>query len=69
MKSYMYIIVVMNGCNMWPKTEYTPPLPPVNTRMYGRPTIKSKKDAKKKNFKTQIKRVKVQQLLMEPKGF
>ena len=28
---------------MWPETNYTPPLPPINRRMPGRPTTKRKK--------------------------
>ncbi|KAL7607868.1 hypothetical protein Lser_V15G11821 [Lactuca serriola] len=33
----------MNSNDMWPETNYTPPLPPICRRMPGRPAIKRKK--------------------------
>ncbi|CAI9290866.1 unnamed protein product [Lactuca saligna] len=32
-KAYNYKISPMNSSDMWPKTNYTPPLPPINRRM------------------------------------
>ncbi|CAI9299761.1 unnamed protein product [Lactuca saligna] len=42
-KAYNYKISPMNSSDMWPETNYTPPLPPINRRMPGRPTTKRKK--------------------------
>ncbi|CAI9279345.1 unnamed protein product [Lactuca saligna] len=42
-KAYNYIIAPMNSSDMWPETNYTPPFPPINRRMPGRPTTKRKK--------------------------
>ncbi|CAI9259250.1 unnamed protein product [Lactuca saligna] len=42
-KEYNYRISPMNSSDMWPETNYTPPLPPINRRMPGRPTTKRKK--------------------------
>ncbi|CAI9291389.1 unnamed protein product [Lactuca saligna] len=33
----------LNSSDMWPQTNYTPPLPPINRRMPGRLTTKRKK--------------------------
>ncbi|CAI9303910.1 unnamed protein product [Lactuca saligna] len=46
-KAYNYIITPMNSSDMWPETNYTPPLPPINRRMPGRPTTKRKKSTTK----------------------
>ncbi|CAI9288882.1 unnamed protein product [Lactuca saligna] len=35
----------MNGSNLWPATDYTPPLPPGRRAMPGRPLTKRKRDA------------------------
>ncbi|CAI9281057.1 unnamed protein product [Lactuca saligna] len=42
-KIYNYRIAPMNSSDMWPETNYTPPLPLINRRMPGRPTTKRKK--------------------------
>nr|KAJ0227452.1 hypothetical protein LSAT_V11C100049390 [Lactuca sativa] len=42
-KAYNYIIAPMNSSDMWPETNYTPPLPPISRRMPGRPATKRKK--------------------------
>nr|KAJ0214871.1 hypothetical protein LSAT_V11C300132940 [Lactuca sativa] len=42
-KAYNYRIAPMNSSDMWPETNYTPPLPPINRRMPGRPAAKRKK--------------------------
>ncbi|CAI9262730.1 unnamed protein product [Lactuca saligna] len=42
-KAYNYRIAPMNSSDMWLETNYTPPLPPINRRMPGRPTTKRKK--------------------------
>nr|KAJ0207050.1 hypothetical protein LSAT_V11C500241920 [Lactuca sativa] len=42
-KAYNYRIAPMNSNDMWPETNYTPPLPPINRRMPGRPATKRKK--------------------------
>nr|KAJ0207333.1 hypothetical protein LSAT_V11C500244800 [Lactuca sativa] len=41
-KAYNYRIVPMNSSDMWPQTNYTPPFPPINKRMPGRPATKMK---------------------------
>ncbi|CAI9270069.1 unnamed protein product [Lactuca saligna] len=46
-KAYTYRIAPMNSSDMWPETNYTPPLPPINRRMPGRPTTKMKKSTTK----------------------
>ncbi|CAH1432952.1 unnamed protein product [Lactuca virosa] len=33
----------MNGSDMWPPTDYIPPLPPLKRKMPGRPSIKRKR--------------------------
>ncbi|CAH1454399.1 unnamed protein product [Lactuca virosa] len=43
MKSYKYIIATLNGSDLWPHTEYIPPLPPINRRMADRPVTKRKR--------------------------
>ncbi|CAH1414959.1 unnamed protein product [Lactuca virosa] len=35
--TYKYLIQGMNGSNMWPPTDFIPPLPPMKRRMPGRP--------------------------------
>ncbi|KAL7602969.1 hypothetical protein Lser_V15G16880 [Lactuca serriola] len=42
-KAYNYRIAPMNSSDMWPETNYTPPLPPINRRIPGRPTTKRMK--------------------------
>ncbi|CAI9268328.1 unnamed protein product [Lactuca saligna] len=42
-KAYNYRIAPINSSDMWPETNYTPPLPPINRRMHGRPTTKRMK--------------------------
>ncbi|CAI9268545.1 unnamed protein product [Lactuca saligna] len=42
-KAYNYRISPMNSSDIWPETNYTPPLPLINRRMPGRPTTKRKK--------------------------
>ncbi|CAI9277869.1 unnamed protein product [Lactuca saligna] len=42
-KAYNYRIAPMNSSDMWPETNYTPPLPPINRWMPGRPATKRKK--------------------------
>ncbi|CAI9279568.1 unnamed protein product [Lactuca saligna] len=45
MKAYKFRLAPMNGSNLWPTTDYTPPLPPVRRAMSGRPATKRKRDA------------------------
>ena len=45
MKAYKFRLAPMNGSNLWPATDYTPPLPPVRRTMPGRPVTKRKRDA------------------------
>nr|KAJ0190548.1 hypothetical protein LSAT_V11C800417270 [Lactuca sativa] len=45
MKAYKFRLAPMNGNNLWPATDYTPPLPHVRRTMPGRPTTKRKRDA------------------------
>ncbi|CAH1435724.1 unnamed protein product [Lactuca virosa] len=45
MKEYKFRLAPMNGSNLWPATDYTPPLPPVRRTMPGRPATKRKRDA------------------------
>nr|KAJ0189577.1 hypothetical protein LSAT_V11C800415920 [Lactuca sativa] len=39
---YANNILLVNGRNLWPRTTYTKPLPPLSRRMPGRPTLKRK---------------------------
>lgn len=55
--SYKHPILGMNGSEMWPKTEFIPPLPPIRRRMPGRPTIRRKKDAFEISKKHTVSRV------------
>ncbi|CAI9265825.1 unnamed protein product [Lactuca saligna] len=43
MKAYKFRLAPMNGSNLWPATDYTPPLPPVRRAMPGRPATKRKR--------------------------
>ncbi|CAH1451778.1 unnamed protein product [Lactuca virosa] len=45
MKAYKFRLTPMNGSNLWPATDYTPPLPPVRRTIPGRPATKRKRDA------------------------
>nr|KAJ0198842.1 hypothetical protein LSAT_V11C600333870 [Lactuca sativa] len=45
MKAYKFRLAPMNGSNLWPATDYTPPLPPVRRTMHRRPATKRKRDA------------------------
>ncbi|XP_052627051.1 uncharacterized protein LOC128133592 [Lactuca sativa] len=45
MKAYKFRLAPMNESNLWPATDYTPPLPPVCRTMPGRPATKRKRDA------------------------
>ncbi|CAI9290557.1 unnamed protein product [Lactuca saligna] len=45
MKAYKFRLAPMNGSNLWPATDYIPPLPPLRRAMPGRPATKRKKDA------------------------
>ncbi|CAI9301587.1 unnamed protein product [Lactuca saligna] len=47
MKAYKFRLAPMNGSNLWPVTDYTPPLPPVRRTMPGIPATKRKMDATK----------------------
>ncbi|CAH1450165.1 unnamed protein product [Lactuca virosa] len=44
-KAYKFRLAPMNGSNLWPATDYTPPLPPVRRTIPGRPATKRKRDA------------------------
>ncbi|CAH1433783.1 unnamed protein product [Lactuca virosa] len=44
----------MNGMNMWPSTDFTPPLPPLKRRMPGRTTIKRIRDASERSGKQTV---------------
>nr|KAJ0213175.1 hypothetical protein LSAT_V11C400215600 [Lactuca sativa] len=62
MKTYKFRLAPMNGSNLWPATNYTPPLPPVRRTMPGRPATKRKRIAtenlsskRKKTTQTQNK--------------
>ncbi|KAJ9557112.1 LOW QUALITY PROTEIN: hypothetical protein OSB04_011726 [Centaurea solstitialis] len=50
-EAYSYPIKPLNGSLLWPKTDDIKPLPPKETRMPGRPTIKRKRDACEKEIK------------------
>ncbi|CAI9264970.1 unnamed protein product [Lactuca saligna] len=45
MKAYKFRLTPMNGSNLWPTSEYTPPLPPIRRTLSGRPATKRKKDS------------------------
>ncbi|XP_023768992.1 uncharacterized protein LOC111917549 [Lactuca sativa] len=57
MKSYKYRIVVMNGNDMWPQTNYIPPLPLISRRIPGRPVTKRKKGALEKLTSHKVSKV------------
>ena len=42
-QTYRGNIRPLNGSSMWPKTNYTKPLPPIAKRMPGRPKVKRRK--------------------------
>ena len=42
--TYSYFLQPLNGQNMWPKTNFVPPLPPVVRRPPGRPKRKRRRD-------------------------
>ncbi|CAH1415673.1 unnamed protein product [Lactuca virosa] len=46
--TYTYLIQGMNGSNMWPPTDFIPPLPPMKRRMPGRPKVNKRRDASEK---------------------
>lgn len=52
--TYKQPIHGMNGSNMWPSTEY---IPPMKRRMLGRPTIKRIRDASKRHGKHNVSKV------------
>ncbi|CAH1444405.1 unnamed protein product [Lactuca virosa] len=52
--TYKQPIHGMNGKNMWPSTDLTPPLPPLKRCMLGRPTIKRRRDASERMGKHTI---------------
>lgn len=41
--TYEWNILPVNGSNMWEETKYTRPLPPIERRMPGRPSVKRKR--------------------------
>ena len=43
LRTYKSNILPVNGSNLWEQTPYTKPLPPVERRMPGRPSIKRKR--------------------------
>ncbi|KAL7593767.1 hypothetical protein Lser_V15G33440 [Lactuca serriola] len=45
MKAYKFRLAPMNGSNLWPATDYTPPLLPVRRTMPRRSGTKRKRDA------------------------
>ncbi|XP_052620946.1 uncharacterized protein LOC111915798 [Lactuca sativa] len=47
-ESYSTFLQPMNGSNLWPKTPYEKPLPPMSRRMPGRPTVNRKKHVSEK---------------------
>ena len=42
-QTYRGNIRPLNGSSMWPKTNYTKPLPPITKRMPGRPKVKRRR--------------------------
>ncbi|CAH1413142.1 unnamed protein product [Lactuca virosa] len=46
--TYKYLIQGMNGSNMWPPTDFIPPLPPMKRSMPGRPKVNRRRDASEK---------------------
>nr|KAJ0217002.1 hypothetical protein LSAT_V11C300133120 [Lactuca sativa] len=47
MKEYKFRLAPMNGSNLWPATDYTPPLPPIRRTTPRRHATKRKRDATK----------------------
>ncbi|KAL7615668.1 uncharacterized protein LOC111917421 [Lactuca sativa] len=56
MKAYKFRLTPTNESNLWPATDYTPPLPPIRRIMPGRPATKRKKDATKNQSSTKSKK-------------
>ena len=54
--AYKYPIHGMNGSNLWPATNFIPPLPPLKRRMPGRPTVKRRRDASERSASHTIPR-------------
>nr|KAJ0202230.1 hypothetical protein LSAT_V11C600305300 [Lactuca sativa] len=56
---YANNILPVNGRNLWPRTTYTKPLPPLAIRMQGRPTLKSKRHVTESQEKYSQNKMKV----------
>lgn len=56
---YANNILPVNGRNLWPRTSYIKPLPPLARRMPGRPTLKRKRHATESQDKYSQNKMKV----------
>ena len=57
LKTYQHRIQPLNGQALWPRSNYTPPLPPMARRMPGRPKTKRRKDASENVGKHRMRKV------------
>ncbi|KAL7597701.1 hypothetical protein Lser_V15G24582 [Lactuca serriola] len=55
--TYKYPMKGMNGSNMWPCTNYSPPLPPLRRKLSGRPKVNRRKDLSKKATRHTVSKV------------
>ena len=55
--TYKYPMRGMNGSNMWPPTEFIPPLPPLKRKMPGTPKVNRRKDSSEKDARHTVSKV------------
>ncbi|CAH1436434.1 unnamed protein product [Lactuca virosa] len=55
--AYKYPLRGMNGSNMWPSTNFIPPLPPLKRKMPGRPKVNRRKDPREKTTRHTMSKV------------
>ncbi|KAL7607472.1 hypothetical protein Lser_V15G15350 [Lactuca serriola] len=55
--TYKYPMRGMNGSNMWPPTEFIPPLPPLKRKMPGRPKVNRRKDSSERGARHTVSKV------------
>ncbi|XP_023754652.2 uncharacterized protein LOC111903098 [Lactuca sativa] len=55
--AYKYPLRGMNGSNIWPSTNFIPPLPPLKRKMPGRPKVNRKKDLGEKSTRHTVSKV------------
>ena len=55
--TYKYPMHGMNGSNMWPFTEFIPPLPPLRRKIPGIPKVNRRKDPSEKTTRHIVSKV------------